>query len=90
MEFTSVELAGGTKLAASVEKATIGLIEKATAGLCTGEARDGWQARWRGRRVVMLQHGDVGQRRYGEGGTVEKEAPSRRRRCDEVSFFFFF
>jgi hypothetical protein len=33
MEFTSVELAGGEELAAPVEKATTGPVEKAMAGL---------------------------------------------------------
>ena len=51
MEFTSVELTGGAELAAPMEKATTGPLEKAAAGLCTGEARNGREARWGGRKT---------------------------------------
>jgi len=68
VEFTGVELAGGAKLVALVEKATAGLVEKAAAGACTGEAHDRREVWWRGR------HG-------GEGSVVEcavAEAARRR------------
>jgi len=39
VEFTSIELVGGTELAAPVEKAVASPVEKAPAGLRVGEAR---------------------------------------------------
>jgi hypothetical protein len=44
MEFTEVELTGGTELASLVEKAAAGPMEKVDAGPCAGEARDGREA----------------------------------------------
>jgi hypothetical protein len=44
VEFTGVELIGGTELTAPVEKATTGSAEKAAAGYSGGEG--GQEARW--------------------------------------------
>ena len=51
MEFTSVDLVGGAKLAAPMEKASIGPMEKAMVGPCAGETRGKLEAWWRGRKT---------------------------------------
>jgi hypothetical protein len=45
VEFIDVELANGAKLAAPVEKAVAGLVEKTAMGPCTRKARGGLEAR---------------------------------------------
>jgi len=51
VEFTGIELVGSAELTALVEKPVAGPMEKAAAGLRAGEARGGWEARWRGRKA---------------------------------------
>jgi hypothetical protein len=75
MNFTGAELAGGAELTAPVEKATVGPVEKAAAGSCTGEARaDGTRNEDGGRRAVVLCHGDADRR---SRGAMEREAQWR-------------
>jgi inactivated superfamily I helicase len=51
VEFTDVELAGGLDLAASVEKATAGLVEKVVASPRAAVVRGGQEVQWRGRKT---------------------------------------
>jgi hypothetical protein len=66
------EFTDGVELAA--------LVEKGAAGTCTGEARSGREARWRGRKTGLSCSGAEeilagGARRCDEeGGVVEREA----------------
>jgi hypothetical protein len=73
-----IERAGGTELAAPVEKATVGLVEKAAVGPCAREAHDGRETRWRGRKtgcraLAWRRYRPAERRRDGEGGVVERE-----------------
>jgi hypothetical protein len=70
VEFTDVELAGGTKIAALVKKATTSLVEKAAVGRSCGEDGPRWAAKV-GRRchgeeerqaAALGCGGDAGQR----------------------------
>jgi hypothetical protein len=67
VEFTGVELVGGTKLAALVEKVATSLVEKSAAGCSSGEdgrrcggepsEEDDWtRGFWRGRVDERLGH----------------------------------
>ena len=51
MKFTGVELIGGTELAASVEKAMIGPVEKTIVGPRALEGCSEREAWWRGRKM---------------------------------------
>ena len=58
VEFTDVELAGGTELAALVEMVATGPVEKAVTGRSNGEdgprageGRGGLEAPWKGRKT---------------------------------------
>jgi hypothetical protein len=105
VEFTGVELTGGAKLAALVEKATTGPVEKAAAGPCAGEDRGGREAHWRGRKtgchaLVRRRCHSAEWRRDKERGAVESavaEAPrwsaaaeSCRGTAVRCVFFFLF
>jgi hypothetical protein len=82
VEFTGVELAGGVELAASVEKATIGPMERATTGPRALEGHDGREAWWRGEKtgchtLARWRYHLAEQRHGGEGGAVAEAARSR-------------
>jgi hypothetical protein len=64
VEFTGAKLAGGTELAALLEKAAAGPVEKATAGRYGGEGEQesggeegGREVRWRRRVGGAADHG---------------------------------
>jgi hypothetical protein len=74
-EFTGVELTGGAELAA--------LVEKGAACPCTGEARGGREARWRGRKTGCRA---LARRRCWlaeRGGAMKREVRWRGKRGGE-------
>jgi hypothetical protein len=71
-----VEFTRGSELAAPVEKAAAGLVEKAAAAPCAGEGRGRKEAQWRGRKTgchtwVRWRCQATEQRHDGEGSVVE-------------------
>jgi hypothetical protein len=76
VEFTGVELVGGAKLTAPVEKDAAIPVEKAAVGPRALEGRDGREAQWRGRKMgycaLARWRCRLAERRScGEGGVVE-------------------
>jgi hypothetical protein len=83
VEFTGVELADGTELAAPVKKATAGPVEKVAAGLCAEEAR--WRGRKTGCRALARRRCRLAERRRsGEGSAVESAIAEAARRRGAV------
>jgi len=77
MEFVGVELAGGTELAAPVEKAAAGLVEKNGCG--------GREVQWRGRKTgchawARWRYQPTEHRQDGEGCAVESTVVEAARR----------